>query len=280
MTQSFLTLITNDDGIDSPGLLRLALAAVEAGLDIVVAAPATEASGSGAAITATNSDGRILVDRRHLEGLDGIPSYAVHGAPALITLIASHGAFGRAPELVLSGVNPGANVGRAILHSGTVGAALTSGVNGGRGLAVSVDVGPDTTSPRWGLAARLAAGLVPFLLDQPAGTVLNLNVPDVEGDALPEYRSATLARFGIVQTTMTEQDRHHVRLSVADTAAPAALGSDAQLLGAGYATVTAIHSVGEIPLPEFSAESVSRAWRRSPAPATPRVGNSTTSTHA
>lgn len=259
MTQSFLTLITNDDGINSPGLLRLALAAIDAGLDIVVAAPATESSGSGASITASNSDGRILLDRRHLEGLDGIPTYAVHGAPALITLIASHGAFGRAPELVLSGVNPGANIGRAILHSGTVGAALTSGVNGGRGLAVSVDVGPETTSPRWGVAARLAAGLVPFLLELPAGTVLNLNVPDVGGDELPEYRAATLARFGVVQTTMTEQDRHHVRLSVADTAVPGSPGSDAELLSAGYATVTSIQSVGEVAMPALFAETVGRA---------------------
>ena len=248
MSGPVVTLITNDDGIDSPGLFRLAIAALDAGLDVVVAAPATESSGSSAAITATESDGSILVDRRHLEGLDGVPTYAVHGAPALITLIASHGAFGEAPDLVLSGVNRGANLGRAILHSGTVGAALTAGLNGRWGLAVSLDVGPETTAPRWGVASRLAAQLIPFLLEQPAGTVLNLNVPDVLGEELPEFREATLAPFGIVQTTMTEHDRHHIRLAVADLTAPTRAGSDAALLSAGYATVTALRSVGEVAL--------------------------------
>ena len=249
--QSFTTLITNDDGIGSPGLLRLALAAHDAGLDVIVAAPAAESSGSGAAITATESDGRILMEKRRLEGLDGIPCYAVHAAPALITLIASHGAFGRAPELVLSGVNPGANLGRAILHSGTVGAALTAGVNGGRGLAVSLDVTVNPTALRWGVAARLAGQLIPFLLDQPAGTVLNLNVPNTAGDQVPEFRPARLARFGIVQTTMTQQDQHQIRLAVADTAADAEPGSDADLLGQGFATVTSIRSVDERPLADL-----------------------------
>lgn len=251
MSQSFTTLITNDDGIGSPGLLRLALAAHDAGLDVIVAAPAEESSGSGAAITATENDGRILVDRRRLEGLDGVPCYAVHAAPALITLISSHGAFGRAPELVLSGVNPGANLGRAILHSGTVGAALTAGVNGGRGLAVSLDVTGNPTTLRWGVAARLAAQLIPFLLDQAAGTVLNLNVPNVTGDEVPEFRPAKLARFGIVQTTMTQQDQHQIRLAVADTAAHAEPGSDADLLSRGFATVTSIRSVDERPLADL-----------------------------
>ena len=173
------------------------------------------------------------MDRRRLEGLDGVPCYAVHAAPALISLIASHSAFGEPPDLVLSGVNRGANLGRAILHSGTVGAALTGGVNGGRGLAVSLEFGPDTTDPSWDVACSIAVSLVPFLLEQPLGTVLNLNVPDTDAGRVPEIREAKLARFGIVQTTMTEQDRHQIRLAVSDMAAPSEPGSDAELLGEG-----------------------------------------------
>ncbi|MET1042538.1 MAG: 5'/3'-nucleotidase SurE [Microbacteriaceae bacterium] len=245
------TLVTNDDGISSPGLWRLAIAAQEAGLDVVVAAPATEASGSSASISVTESDGSIRVDRRTVEGLDGIPTYAVHAPPALIALIAAHGAFGTAPELVLSGVNRGANVGRAIIHSGTVGAALTGAVNGGRGLAVSLDTGMAPSTLRWGVASRMARKLIPFLLDQPTGTVLNLNVPNLESHELPEFRHATLASFGIVQTTMTERDQHHIRLAVADPGAPAEPGSDADLLAAGFATVTSISPVREHPLPSL-----------------------------
>jgi 5'-nucleotidase len=259
---STLTLITNDDGIDSPGLFRLALSARELGLDVVVAAPAAEASGSSASITAFEKDGRIFMEQRQVEGLEGVACYAVHAAPALITLIASHGAFGAAPDLVLSGINRGANVGRAILHSGTVGAALTAGVNGGRGLAVSLDVGTTTgmpltdalpTVPRWGLAARLAASLIPRLLEQPPGTVLNLNVPQqdsFDADLVPEIREAELASFGIVQTTMTEQDQQQIRLAVADATALFSPGSDAALLAAGFATVTSLQSVGHVALPD------------------------------
>ncbi|UYO97695.1 5'/3'-nucleotidase SurE [Microbacterium sp. M28] len=120
-------LVTNDDGIDAPGLHALAAAAVSAGFDVVVAAPAKQSSGSSASILAEEADGRIRIGRRELDGLDGIPAHAVHGGPGLIALIAARGAFGDPADLVLSGVNHGANVGRAILHSGTVGAALTGG---------------------------------------------------------------------------------------------------------------------------------------------------------
>lgn len=245
MNASLTALITNDDGIDSLGLHELAKAAIESGLNVFIAAPAIEASGSSAAITATERDGRILLTQHTIEGLEGIPAYAVNAAPALITLIAGHGAFGTVPDLVLSGINRGANIGRAILHSGTVGAALTGGVNGGRAMAISLDIPVASGPPRWANAATLAGRLIPFLIDQPAGTVLNLNVPAGDGGHLPEYRAAALAAFGIVQTTMTEREGQHIRLAVADLSAPQDPGSDAYLLTAGYATVTAIRTVEE-----------------------------------
>lgn len=249
MNRPVSVLITNDDGIGSPGLLSLAAGAVQAGLSVTVAAPVAEASGSSSSITAVEQDGRISVERRKLEGLDGVAAYAVHGAPAFITMIATHGAFGNPPDAVLSGINRGANVGRAILHSGTVGAALTAGVNGRRGMAVSLDTGLGPARFHWDTAARLATGLLPFLMEQAVGTVLNLNVPNMAGPELPEYRAATLARFGIVQTTLAERGQQHVRLAIADTAEEPEPDSDAALLAAGFATVTAIQAVAQTPLP-------------------------------
>ncbi|WP_309108631.1 5'/3'-nucleotidase SurE [Arthrobacter sp.] len=251
MNQPAHVLITNDDGIGSPGLHALAAAAVGAGLSVVVAAPASEASGSSSSITAVEQDGRISIEERQLVDLDGVEAYAVHGAPAFITMIATHGAFGPPPDIVLSGVNRGANVGRAILHSGTVGAALTAGVNDGRGLAVSLDTGLNPDALHWDTAARLAIGLLPFLMEQDAGSVLNLNVPNSAGPELPEYRTATLTRFGIVQTTLAERDQHHVRLAIADTTEEPDPDSDAALLAAGFATVTAIQPVTGTTLPSL-----------------------------
>src|SRR5690606_26261725 len=130
---------------------------------------------SSASILGTEAEGHVPYERRELEGFD-VPAFAVHAAPALISLIAAHGAFGSPPDIVFSGVNRGANVGRAILHSGTVGAALTAGVNGARGLAVSLDVGMDPDACHWDVAAPFVEQLIPSLIDQPVGTVFNLNV--------------------------------------------------------------------------------------------------------
>lgn len=253
MNQPTRVLITNDDGIGSPGLHALAAAAVRAGLSVVVAAPAAEASGSSSSITAAEEDGKISIEERQLEDLDGIEAFAVHGAPAFITMIATHGAFGPPPDIVLSGVNRGANVGRAILHSGTVGAALTAGINDGRGLAVSLDTGLNPDTIHWDTAAQLATGLLPFLMEQDPGSVLNLNVPNSAGPNLPEYRTATLTRFGIVQTTLAERGQQHVRLAIADTAETPDPDSDAALLAAGFATVTALQPVTGTALPSLDA---------------------------
>jgi 5'-nucleotidase len=239
-----IALVTNDDGIDSAGLHRLARIARDAGLEVTVAAPAKQSSGSSASIVGADEDGRIRFERRELEGLGEVPAYAVQAAPSLIALIAAHGAFGAVPDLVLSGINRGANVGRAILHSGTVGAALTGGVGGGRGLAVSLDVGMHAGECFWGAADPLVRELLPTLLGRPACTVFNLNVPNRPGPTA-ELREGPLAAFGIVQTTMAHGEDEHARLSVADVPSDQEPGSDAALLEAGYATVTSVRSITE-----------------------------------
>jgi len=240
------TLITNDDGIDAPGLHALARAAQAAGLDVTVAAPMRQSSGTSASIVAAEEGGRIAIERRELPGLDGVPAFAVRGGPGLVALIAAHGAFGEPAELVLSGVNHGANVGRAILHSGTVGAALTGGLNGAWGEAVSLDVGMNPVEFHWDAAAAVAIELLPFLLGRPRGTVVNLNVPNA-----PSHRGvveAALAPFGIVQTTLTERDAGHIRLAVEDLPNTPEPGSDAAYLAEGWVTLTGLDPVSHVPL--------------------------------
>jgi 5'-nucleotidase len=133
-------LVTNDDGVESAGLHALVRALVDDGRDVVVVAPDRDMSGSGAAIGQIHRDEHIDAELVELPGLAGVPAYAVDGPPGLCVLAARLGGFGDPPELVVSGINPGCNTGRAVLHSGTVGAALTAANFGGRGLAVSIDV--------------------------------------------------------------------------------------------------------------------------------------------
>ncbi|MCR3749480.1 5'/3'-nucleotidase SurE [Lentzea californiensis] len=246
-------LITNDDGIDSPGLWTLASAAADCGLEVVVAAPSTQASGTSASVAAAGENGRVASERRTLPGLD-VEAYAVAAHPGLISLIACRGGFGGKPDVVLSGVNLGANVGRAILHSGTVGAALTAHLNDVTALAASLDVGLDGPEPLWDKAGEVVRLVLPMLLEMPAATVLSLNVPnvaDVQG-----LRWAELARFGTVQSRVDDVGDNEVELVHVYNEESLVPGTDTALLADGFATLTALHSVGR----DVSSEPALPAW--------------------
>ncbi|MBC8991247.1 MULTISPECIES: 5'/3'-nucleotidase SurE [Micromonospora] len=259
-------LVTNDDGVHAPGIRALARAAYERGLDVVVAAPRHEASGMSAALSAVTEDGRLVFGETELDGLPDVPAYAVAASPAYIAVLAGLGVFGPVPDLLLSGINRGANAGHAVLHSGTVGAALTAGNNGIRALAVSLDVltpaaasagsggaaiavldSVDDESRHWATAAELAATLLPWLAEADPGTVLNLNVPDLPADQVAGLRQATLAPFGQVQVSVAERGEGFVRTAVEENAVRAVPGTDIAWLADGYAAVTAIRALGHLP---------------------------------
>ncbi len=237
-------LLTNDDGIDSPGLHLLAAAARDAGLDVIVAAPAHQASGAGAAINAVQRDGRTVVERREVPGLDGVEAWAVDAQPAHIVVAALHGWFDPAPDLVLSGINLGANVGRAVLHSGTVGAALTAGISDRSALAASLDVALHPTgAPHWATAAGLLTPVLELLRGAPRGTVLSLNVPDRPADHVGPLRHARLARGGAVQARVDDVRDGGLRLGEVEVAEEPEEGTDTAFLAAGHPTLTALRSV-------------------------------------
>ncbi|MFI6762519.1 5'/3'-nucleotidase SurE [Micromonospora sp. NPDC050417] len=257
-------LITNDDGIAAPGIRWLARAVADQGYDVVVAAPHEEASGTSAAMIAVEREGRVVVEEHSVDELDGIPAYGVAGSPGFITLIALHGAFGPPPTLVLSGVNRGANVGRAVLHSGTVGAAFTAAANGCHAMAVSLDVlsasqgtagsgGAAVASSgrfgdearHWVTAARVAMQLLPRLTSGPRSAVLNVNSPDLPYEELRGVRVGSLAGFGQVQMTVAESGRGFVRTALEESNEPVQPGTDVAWLAAGYASVTAVRAINE-----------------------------------
>jgi 5'-nucleotidase len=245
-------LITNDDGVDSEGLRWLALAARDAGLDPLVAAPLQEASGCGAGVTMVEAHGRVVVEERRLDGLDGVPVYGVASLPAFITLIAVRGAFGPAPDLVLSGINRGTNTGHAVLHSGTVGAVLTAVNHGVPAMAMSVGM---SREPRWDTAVDVLSSALPLLLAADRPMALNVNVPNLPIGEVRGLRHATLAAFGTVEIAVAEVGEGFVRVAIRDGDERAAPGTDEALLAEGYATITALRSVGEdaeAPLPALT----------------------------
>ncbi|MBE3074485.1 MAG: 5'/3'-nucleotidase SurE, partial [Actinobacteria bacterium] len=205
-------LITNDDGIDSPGLAVLARVALDAGYGVMVAAPAREASGASASLIGGEVDGRLVVEEKACPGLPaGVRSLAVSATPGLIAFLAAYDGFGPRPDLVLSGVNRGSNTGHAVLHSGTVGAAFSAMTHGIHAMAVSMASG----QPRhWATAGAVARHVLPWLTSQPADRgVLNVNVPDLPTMGVLGIRKAPLARFGAVQATLEADDagQHTVR---------------------------------------------------------------------
>jgi 5'-nucleotidase len=262
-------LVTNDDGIGSEGVRVLALVALEAGLDVVVAAPMQECSGASASITAVEEDGRFVVEPRAVPGLSEARAVlAVGGLPAFIALTGMRGAFGPPPDVVLSGINNGPNTGYAVLHSGTAGAALTASTFGARAMAVSLNVrlgsvsgagvAPASSPPHWETAAEVARRALPVLLAAGPATVLNVNAPNIPLDELRGFERARLARFGAVQTNVAERGEGYVKVAVAEIEADYEPGTDAALVAAGYATVTPLTAVCEaasLRLPDLAAPS-------------------------
>ena len=244
-------LVTNDDGIDAPGIVPLARAVVAAGHDVVVAAPRDDRSGSGAALGRLHVDDTIDLEDRTLPGLEGIPCFGVEGPPALCVMAARLGGLGPVPDLVVSGINPGPNTGRSVLHSGTVGAALTGANFGVSGLAVSMGVGE---AYLWETAAELAIGALAWLLDQPAKTVVNLNVPNLPLGEVLGVRWATLAPFGTVRAALVEAQGGtglQMELRAHDEVLPA--DSDTALVHAGYAAVTLLRGITAAPESDVAA---------------------------
>lgn len=257
-------LITNDDGIAAPGLHWLARAAARRGFDVVVAAPSEEASGTSAAMTAVERGGQVMVEEHRLDLAPDVPAYGIAGSPGFIALIALHDAFGPAPDVVLSGVNRGANAGHAVLHSGTVGAALTAAAYGCPAMAVSLDVlsaveatmgsggaaaaganrGRDADR-HWACAAQIALELLPRLIAAPPGCVFNVNVPDLPYHRLAGVRHGRLARFGQVQMTVAEAGQGYLRTSLEERNDPVEPGTDLAWLAAGCVSVTAIRGIVE-----------------------------------
>lgn len=182
-------LLTNDDGIDAPGLRALGVAL--RGLDdLYVSAPAGNRSGVGMAITLDRS----LEARRHADGESGEVRYSVDGTPSDAAKFGlQHVVLGKDVRLVVSGINLGQNLGTNIRCSGTVGAAFEAVSAGIPALAVSAGYSEEMN---WEGAQYYARRLAEKILSMGScePMVFNLNVPCLPPDAIP---GLVVARHGM-----------------------------------------------------------------------------------
>ena len=165
-------LLTNDDGIHAPGLWAL-YRALKSDHNLVVVAPERERSAVGHGITLHKP---LRAYKVTVNG--GDEGWAVTGTPADCVKLSMVELLGRRPDLVISGINPGANVGVNLNYSGTVAAAKEAALYGVPALAVSVQ---SPENPFYDDAARFVAQLVPTLRAKglPAGVFLNINLPNM-----------------------------------------------------------------------------------------------------
>ena len=186
-------LISNDDGFFAPGLKALAEAMSKIG-DVTVVAPNKDYSGASNSLTLD----RPLVVNQHDENI-----YSVNGTPADCVHLAITGLLSEAPDIVVSGINNGANMGEDTIYSGTVAAAMEGFMLGVPALAISL---ASKHGAHFGTAAAVATDVVRKFQTGRFNEkyLLNINVPDVDTSQLSGVQITRLgARYkahGVVET--------------------------------------------------------------------------------
>ncbi len=232
-------LLSNDDGVLAPGLAALEEALRDLA-EVTVVAPETECSGLSSALT--------LHQPLRVTRLDN-GFYAVAGTPADCVHLALNGFLDFEPDLVISGINAGANLGDDVIYSGTVAAALEGRFLGKPAMAISLCGGHAREYGRAGFSA--AAEWTRRLLRNeafralPERSILNVNVPDLP---LTEIRGVRATRCGHrqrsqdVRTMQDPRGRKAYWIGIAGDPADAGPGSDFHAIAESFVSVTPLQT--------------------------------------
>jgi 5'-nucleotidase len=191
-------LVTNDDGIHAPGLKVLEKVAKSLAKDVWVVAPEFEQSGASHSLTLTEPLRVRQVSQR---------KFAVRGTPTDCVLMASSRLVpGPPPDLVLSGVNRGANLAEDVSYSGTVSAAKEATLVGIPAIAFSQCL-MGNPNPRWQTAAHFAPDLIRRLVEAgwPEGVLINVNFPDRAADEVKGVQVCRTGRRNLSDLEMEER---------------------------------------------------------------------------
>ncbi|MCP5158183.1 MAG: 5'/3'-nucleotidase SurE [Gammaproteobacteria bacterium] len=225
-----LILISNDDGYQAPGLLCLAAALRELA-EIVVVAPDRDRSGASNSLSLKNP----LYVTHHDNGF-----YSVEGTPTDCIHVAITGLLEREPDMVISGINNGPNLGDDVIYSGTVAAAMEGRFLGLPALAIS----QASFQPQYfSTAARVAIWLVKRLQERslPPDTILNVNVPDRPWEQLAGFQATCLGyrhKSEPVIKSIDPRGRPIYWIGPAGPEQQAGPGTDFYAIRAGYVSIT------------------------------------------
>ena len=223
-------LLSNDDGYQAPGLKALLESTKEHG-EITVVAPDENKSGASGSLTLS----KVLTVKA-----SGERCFAVDGTPVDCVHIGLNGLLDNEPDMVISGINSGSNLGDDVLYSGTVGAALEGRRLAYPGVAVSL-VGSEPK--HYWTAGQVASAIVSELKVNPlpSRTILNVNVPDRPLEDLHGYKITRLgyrARSHPVIRLNASDDYRQYRIGTIGSAADCGPGTDFSAVNEGYVSIT------------------------------------------
>lgn len=220
-------LVTNDDGIYSPGIAALAKVASRFG-EVRIVAPDVEQSSMGHAITAS----RPLFYKKSPITFEGLQAYRVNGTPADCVALGSH--LWDKTDVVLSGINMGLNLGNSMWHSGTLAAAKQAVLLGIRGIAFSTPAGK--TEPNFNALESFVEESLSLLLNHPELSLINVNIP-VQPKGIKWTRQSVRLYDGKVVPGTDPMGRKHYWFTVVPLE-PAEEGTDRWAVDNGYVSIT------------------------------------------
>lgn len=246
-------LISNDDGYQAPGLAALHAALSDMATTVVVA-PDRDRSGASNSLTLEQPIRARTVENGFVR-VEGTPTDCVH--------LAITGLLAEEPDMVVSGINAGANMGDDVIYSGTVAAATEGRFLGYPAIAVSM---ASHTPRHFATAGRIAAELVERLQRHPipADSILNVNVPDIPYDELQGIQATRLGHRHKAEPVVKSEDprgRPIYWVGPAGAEQDAGRGTDFFAVRNGYVSVTPL----QVDLTRHQALPELQAWLESPA---------------
>ena len=196
-------LVTNDDGIHAAGL-RALVDALKDVATVTVVAPSTERSAAAQSLTLRQP---IYCD--HIAERE----YAIEGTPADAMILAFHTLLKEKPDLVVSGINRGGNLGENVYYSGTVGAAMEAAIN--RVPAIAVSVAYRQKDFDYAPAAQFTRTLAPLIITEglPPGVLLNVNIPQPWTGGVRFTRQSSKVTRNLLKPGVDPRGRHYYWLS-------------------------------------------------------------------
>lgn len=250
-------LVTNDDGVWAPGLLALANAMKQLG-EVTILGPDHNWSASGHVKTLNRP---LRVQEVHLD--DGTPAWASDGAPSDCVALAVLGLLPVKFDLVVSGINPNANLGHDVTYSGTVTAAMEAAIADLPGIAISINSPEDHHGQvDYSTAARVALEVARTVCKHglPKNTLLNVNVPYIPYDQLKGFmvtrQGLRIYRDELVRRLDPRNRPYYWIGGPAPTGVPEE-GTDVGALAAGYVSITPL----QLDLTNHAALQDMKAWK-------------------